>query len=72
MRCRSTLFVLWLLLFAIGCGGGEPRPQAKADAKIDEEQKTLRKLDSANEKEQVEGAREAVKQFGESKREDKK
>jgi hypothetical protein len=66
--------VLWFLLTAAivtGCGGGEPRQQSASDAKIKEEQRTIRKLESKNEKEQIEGAREAAKQFGESKKEEK-
>ncbi|MGE3316255.1 MAG: hypothetical protein AB7O26_14150 [Planctomycetaceae bacterium] len=75
MNFRSIAVVVCLfvpLTLVAGCGGGEPPAPSASDARVKQEQKTLRKLESADEKEQVEGAREAARQFGDSKKEEMK
>jgi hypothetical protein len=62
--------VIGSVAIVVGCGGESAPPVA--DSKTVEQQKTLRKLDSPNEKEQLEGAREAAKQFGEPKKGEQK
>lgn len=57
------------LFAAIGCGSGNGKP-SEANTKIEAQKETLRKLDSDNEKERIEGAREAAQQFGEQKKEE--
>jgi hypothetical protein len=74
MKCftmRLLLSLATVLPIATGCGSQTTTPTPTETKKADET-KTLKKLDSADEKEQIEGAREAAKQFGEPKKEETK